>query len=179
MTRNAEAGELLKRFCDEGDQAAFNRFYRQQSGRLWRFLRIRGCTEEAAYDLVAEAFSRFIGAVCRDPAAPVALLYRVAINLHIDEYRRDRASPVFFDNTVQDSATAPIADEALRDQLQLVRHYLGDLPQDEQKLLLMRYWSGLTHREIAAILEMPEGTVRRQAAAAINKIRSQWQNDET
>ena len=32
--------------------------------------------------------------VCNDLRAPVALLYRITINLHIDTYRRDKASPI-------------------------------------------------------------------------------------
>jgi len=58
MSVDTDPKTLLQRYCDENDQAAFNRFYRGQSGRLWGFLRSRGCHEEAAYDLVAEAFGR-------------------------------------------------------------------------------------------------------------------------
>lgn len=179
MTVTSDPKALLQKYCDEDDQSAFNRFYRMQSGKLWGFLRHRGCHEDAAYDLVSEAFARFIRVVCRDPASPVALLYRIAVNLHIDSYRRDSASPVIVDSDLLTNAPAAGSDEHQRLQQQLLRHYLNRLPRDEQNLLLMRYWIGLTHREIADALEMPEGTVRRQAAAAIQKIRSYWQEDET
>lgn len=178
MTVNNEPRELLQRYCNDNDLSAFNRFYRQHSTRLWRFLRLRGCHEDAAYDLVAEAFSRFIKNICKDPTAPVALLYRIAVNLHIDQYRRDKTSLLLFDNDAQDLNAAQTPDSNHSDQLQLVRYYLNKLPQDEQNLLLMRYWIGLTHKEIAVAVDLPEGTVRRQAAAAIKKIRSYWQDDE-
>ncbi len=51
------------------------------------------------------------------------------------------------------------------------------LPQDEQNLLFMRYRVGLTHKEIANMLELPEGTVRRQSAAILKKLKKQWQED--
>jgi RNA polymerase sigma factor (sigma-70 family) len=51
------------------------------------------------------------------------------------------------------------------------------LPQDEQNLLFMRYRVGLTHKEIANMLELPEGTVRRQSAAILKKLKTQWQED--
>jgi len=179
MTVNTDPKDLLKKFCDQDDQSAFNRFYRQQSGRLWRYLRVRGCNEEAAYDLVAEAFARFIRVICKDPASPVALLYRIAINLHIDSYRREMASPIIHDSEAQEISASPESPDSVNLQGQLVRFYLEKLPKDEQNLLLMRYWIGLTHKEIAGIVKIPEGTVRRQAAAAIKKIKALWQADET
>ena len=179
MTDKTDPVTLLKRYCEDADQPAFNRFYREQSGRLWRFLRFRGCHEDAAYDLAAETFTRFIQVVCKDLSSPLALLYRIAINLHIDSYRRDKATPVKFDQQAVDNHGELHHGEMLSDQLEAVRYYLAKLPQDEQNLLLMRYWIGLTHREIAGILESPEGTVRRQAAAAVKKIQAMWQEDET
>ncbi len=171
----SEARSLLKRYCDDGDRSAFNIFYRQHADRLWRFLRARGCSEEDAYDLLAEAFLKFIQVVCKDPRYPVALLYRIAINLHIDEYRRSRASPVDYADEQVDrySSETPAADIQSH-----VRALVKTLPEREQNLLLLRYWTGLTHKEIAASLEIPEGTVRRQCAQALQELKRRWQEDE-
>lgn len=171
-----ESRELLQRWCREGDEGAFTRFYRAQADRLWRYLRSRGSNAEAAYDQVGEAFLRFLQAVCKDPASPVALLYRIAINLQIDEFRRNRASPVVPDaDGVADGvpAEADVAD----DERAYVRILVGRLPEAEQNLLLLRYWIGLTHREIAEMLGMPEGTVRRRAAELLAALRARWGQD--
>jgi RNA polymerase sigma factor (sigma-70 family) len=45
------------------------------------------------------------------------------------------------------------------------------LPESEQNLVLMRYWIGLTHREIATISGLPEGTVRREVATILKKLK--------
>lgn len=170
-----EPRELVQRYCRDGDREAFGRFYRQQADRLWRFLRARGCAAEPAYDLVAESFTRLLQSVCRDPSAPVALLYRIAINLHIDLFRRERASPLVPDH---DAAAARVAaPEDAVDEREYVRALLAGLPESEQNLLLLRYWIGLTHREIAEMLELPEGTVRRQAAEALGRLRARWAED--
>ncbi|HSR62362.1 MAG TPA: RNA polymerase sigma factor, partial [Gammaproteobacteria bacterium] len=167
--------QLLERYCRDSDMAAFSTFYRNQSGKLWQFLCARGCTQDDAYDLLAEAFFKFIGVVCNDLRSPVALLYRIAINMHIDSYRRDRTSPVSTDSEAVDRYAEPAAgDLTERDYVQAL---LRTLPQDEQNLLFMRYWSGMTHKEIAAVLEMPEGTIRRQVAAILNKLQQRWQED--
>ena len=44
-------------------------------------------------------------------------------------------------------------------------------PESEQNLLLLRYWIGLSHKEVAQALGLPEGTVRRQCAEALGRLR--------
>lgn len=168
--------QLIQRYCKKGDDHAFRIFYRQQAKRLWQFLVARGCASEHAYDLVADTFLKFIQAVCRDPRSPVAFLYRIAINQQIDHYRRDRASPVEFD-TGQTELAQDLSSQTI-DQYEYCRSLVRTLHSDEQNLLLMRYWIGLTHKEIAENLSLPEGTVRRQAASALQKLRQRWQENE-
>lgn len=168
--------QLIQRYCKNSDDQAFRTFYRQQAKRLWQFLVARGCAAEHAYDLVADTFLKFIQTVCRDPRSPVAFLYRIAINQQIDSYRRDRASPVDFD-TDQTELAPDISSQAI-DQHEYCRSLVKNLHSDEQNLLLMRYWIGLTHKEIARNLGLPEGTVRRQAASALQKLRRRWQDNE-
>ncbi|MCS3903945.1 RNA polymerase sigma-70 factor (ECF subfamily) [Methylohalomonas lacus] len=168
---SAEARQLLEHYCREGSQPAFDRFYRQQSGRLWRFLRFRGVAEDAAYDLVAEAFLRFIQVVCKDLRAPVALLYRITLNLRTDAWRRSQtASDYAAGMSVQGHHDEPA------EQIHL-RRLIGRLPESEQNLLLMRYWIGLTHREIAEATGQPAGTVRRRTAELLEQLRQEWEQD--
>ena len=170
-----DAKQLLERYCRKSDQSAFNTFYRQQADRLWRFLRARGCAEDSAYDLLSETFLKFIQVVCKDLRSPVALLYRIAINLHIDTYRRQQASPVEYNNEPAGQNSGSPADTS---DIQIyVRSLIKNLPESEQNLLLLRYWIGLTHKEIALNLDIPEGTVRRQCAEALKKLKSRWQRE--
>ncbi|MBI2994338.1 MAG: RNA polymerase sigma factor [Gammaproteobacteria bacterium] len=171
----ADARELLRRYCQDSDQSGFSEFYGQESGRLWRYLRARGCSRDGAYDLLAESFLRFIQVVCRDLRAPVALLYRIAINLHIDGHRRAAASPVV--SMDADADERPDESAQISDEQDYVRALLETLSEDEQNMLLLRYWIGLNHREVAETMNLPEGTVRRRCAAAIQQLRVRWQED--
>lgn len=169
------AKQLLESYCRDADNNAFTKFYRSQSPRLWQFLINRGCNRDGAYDLLSEAFLKFIQVVCKDLRSPVALLYRIAINCHIDSYRRDKASPIDpVDIDIEQQATRQIE---YQNQQDYVEDLLKTLPQDEQNLLFMRYRVGLTHKEIANILGLPKGTIRRQCASIIKKLKQQWQDD--
>lgn len=168
----AEARALLEKYCREGSEPAFNHFYRSQSPRLWRFLRFRGVAEDAAYDLVAETFLRFIQVVCNDLRSPRALLYRIASNLNIDNWRRQQTAAAMAAALPTDSAYDEPAEQVY------LRHLISRLPEAEQNLLLMRYWIGLTHQEIAGITGQPAGTVRRQATELLQRLRAQWASEQ-
>lgn len=161
-----DPASLIKRYCRQQDQAAFRHFYDTEAPRLWKFLIARGAQHALAYDLLSEAFERFLKTVCKDPSAPKALLYRIAINLQIDTYRREqhRSHEQLDEQTAADPAFAAA------EQVE-IRALVNKLPENEQNLLLMRYWIGLTHREIAEVTGQAEGTVRRQAAASLKKLR--------
>lgn len=163
-----DPAELIRSFCRDGNAAAFREFYRAQAPRLWKFLVARGCAPEDAYDLLSESFLRFVARVCRDPRAPVAFLYRIATNLRVDAWRRVQASPV---NAAMDADSVETAGEPPPDEAAQVREWVASLPPREQNLLLMRYWIGLSHRELAHALDLPEGTVRRQCAEVLEKLR--------
>ncbi len=167
--------DLIRLYCHDGDAGAFSEFYRSQSPRLWKFLIARGCLPEDAYDLVSEAFIRFVQTVCRDPRAPKAFLYRIAVNLRIDAHRRDRAHPT----EPLPEETADDTDGPAREEAAYLRELVNRLTESEQNLLLLRYWIGLSHHEVAQALDLPEGTVRRQSAELIAKLRENWSEDET
>lgn len=170
----ADYRRLLERYCRRGDEASFNAFYQSQAPRLWRYLRARGSTPDNAHDLIAEAFVRFLQVVCRDPRHPVALLYRIAGNLRIDAWRRQKNLPL-------QAVSEPVAEPAIAgsgDDREYLRAIMKTLPEYEQNLLLLRYWIGLTHKELANVLDKPEGTVRRQCAQALHALQQRWREEE-
>jgi len=159
--------ERIREWCRDGDEASFDRFYRAEADRLWRFLVARGVHPEAAYDVLADAFERFVKTVCRRPESPVALLYRIALNAATDAWRRQRvrepAQPVDADGLGVDAEAA--------ERLVEIDRLLDGLDTAEQNLLLLRYWVGLTHREVAGVIDQPEGTVRRRSAELLARLR--------
>lgn len=163
---------LIRRWCRTGDADAFHQFYRTHADRLWRFLVARGNDEETAYDVVADAFERFVRRICRDPRHPVAFLYRVAINRATDVARRRAVREPAPADDPERVATRGTAEQRIEiDQL------LAGLEPQEVDLLLLRYWVGLTHRECASVLGIPEGTVRRRAAALLHRMHDESQAD--
>lgn len=53
-----------------------------------------------------------------------------------------------------------------------VRRVLGSLPEDQQRVLWLGYFEGLSSSEIAARVGIPVGTVKSRVAAALSRLRT-------
>jgi RNA polymerase sigma-70 factor (ECF subfamily) len=174
MMDNAQ--ELIRAWCEGDDAVAFRRFYRHESQRLWRYLVARGVEQEQAYDLVSEAFSRFIQTVCKDPVSPSAFLFRIAQNLLIDHFRKHgrREIPLEAHHLDEFQGLHHQGPVEWADLLGAVKK----LSRDEQNIVLLRYWLGMTYKELAAVIGRPEGTLRRQGATTLARLKILMAGDE-
>ena len=59
-----------------------------------------------------------------------------------------------------------------KDRQDLVRGAVKQLSELEQKILWMRYWEGMSHREIGEDLGLAVGTVRNRSCEARKKLKS-------
>lgn len=170
------AQELIRAWCEGNDAVAFRRFYRHESQRLWRYLVARGADQEQAYDLVSEAFTRFIQTVCKDPVSPSAFLFRIAQNLLIDYFRRHGRKEIPLDDSHLDLIQLSSNQSQLEwaDLMQAIKR----LSRDEQNIVLLRYWLGMTYKELAGVIRRPEGTLRRQGATTLARLKILMTEDE-
>ena len=53
----------------------------------------------------------------------------------------------------------------------LVKEVLGGLPEDERLAIHLAYFRGLTYREVAVLLELPEGTVKSRIRVGLRRMR--------
>ncbi len=52
-----------------------------------------------------------------------------------------------------------------------VREALVDLPEDERRAIQLAYFQGHTYREVAVILDQPEGTIKSRIRAGMKRMR--------
>jgi len=107
-------------------------------------------------------------------------LWRIALNLCYDELRRISRrgeSPLVADendgNGVGKLATelpAPDTQLAAREEGELVRRALLQLPEIYRVVLVLRHYQSLKLREIAEVLEIPEGTVNSRLAEGLARL---------
>jgi len=111
-------------------------------------------------------------------------LWRIALNLCYDELRRlHRRSESSLDDENNDGLAAldcllvesstPAARLVEQEEAELVRQALLLLPEMYRTVLVLRHYENLKLREIADILEIPEGTVNSRIAEALSRLTRQ------
>lgn len=124
--------------------------------------------EEAVQDALVAAFSRWRRIVRADD--PEAYVRRMVVNADVSRWRRfpRRETPV---EVVRDVAVGDLAVGVTEEQAAwaLVR----GLPPRQRAAVVLRFYEGLSDREIAVILGCAEGTVRSQISRALEALRRQ------
>ncbi len=121
----------------------------------------------AAEDAAQEACARMVRAIAglRSPAAFGVWFYRLVVREALAIERRTRVHDSL-DSRMLASAS-PLTDVLIRVD---VLRALGKLPPAQRALIALHYYGDLNSREIAAIVGMPDGTVRYHLALARRRL---------
>jgi RNA polymerase sigma-70 factor, ECF subfamily len=145
-----------------GDRDAFAELVRRHRDRLWAVaLRTLGDREEAADALQDALISAFRSADrFRGDAAVTTWLHRIVVNACLDRVRRRQARPTVPLVDTDPHPAAPVDSETALD----VRAALARLPHDQRAALILVDIQGYAVGEAAAILQVPEGTIKSRCA---------------
>jgi RNA polymerase sigma-70 factor (ECF subfamily) len=172
------SGRLVRLSGVQGD-ADLTAFCRAEWPRLVGSLSLYLGRRDQAEDLAQEALIR----VCarwdevRQASSPSAWAHRVAFNLAKSQGRREatwarlrvRAVPRVDEAREHDSADALA-----------VRAAVASLPTVQRQAVILRYFADLPIREVAAVMECPENTVKTHVRRACARLRmSGLLHDET
>ena len=151
-----------------GDEAAFGELVRRHRDRLWAVaLRTLGDREEAADALQDALLSAYRAAGrFRGDSAVTTWLHRIVVNACLDRVRRRKARPTV--PLPESGPGEPAAPEgyAAAETALAVRAALDQLPAEQRAALVLLEIQGYSVAEVAAILGVPEGTVKSRCARA-------------
>ena len=159
-----EIPSLVQR-AQENDRDAFGELYRLFHAQVFRLARFY--LDSSAEDAVAETFLRAWNALprYRNTGAPfVAWLYGIARHVVADErLRRRRIEPR---PEVPDRAIDPPPDDRLALAMAIQR-----LPEEDRRVIELKFLIGLTNAEVAAALGKSAGAVNTQQWRALRSLR--------
>jgi len=178
--------ELLAAYRD-GDEDAFAVIVTRHKAPLFSFILGMVQDEGAAADIFQETFLRVIKNISRYEERGMfrAWLFSTARNLAMDHFRREGRGTISLDApvdeeesgaTMADSIAAPAAHgpepslEAKEDR-EMVLRAIAKLPAEMREVLLMREYSGMSFKEIAAALDIPIGTALARMSRAVARLR--------
>lgn len=160
--------------------------YRTYQRALIAFLRRRGVEPDEAHDLVQETFVRAFGAwgTFRAESSRKTWLMNIALNVWRNQRRwhaalkrggehaaRDDAGEDAVATAPARPADAPDAPLRAREQRELVKDALAELPAQMQRCVLL-YLDNRKYREIAEELDISIGAVKSQISDGRRRLRA-------
>ncbi len=173
------ADEDLMQHASDGEARAFEVIFDRHGGAAFS-LAYRMCGQPAmAEDVVQEAFLslwRSGANYDRSRGSVRSWVLGVVHNRAVDALRRGvrREGRDVADEGIAERIEAPERTDALvsgREEAQEIRTALGALPVDQRRVIELGYFGGFTHRQIAAMLELPAGTVKGRMRLGLAKLR--------
>jgi RNA polymerase sigma-70 factor (ECF subfamily) len=171
MTDDATLSLLLNRVAMQ-DRAALRGLYEAVSGRLmavvYRMLNDRGASEDVLQDTFVTVWTR----APQFPAlrtSPMAWLTSIARNRAIDLMRKRRPeTPLQWHDEdgqehhhdVRDESPTPLEQLLERQSERQLGDCIGRLDEEPRSALVLAYYEGLTHEQLATRLRRPLGTVK-------------------
>jgi RNA polymerase sigma-70 factor (ECF subfamily) len=187
--------ELLTRFRQDDDAAAFESLVHRYESELFSYLRRYLGNAEMAEDVFQATFLQvhLKKEQFEEGRRFRPWLYTIATNQAIDAQRRNkRHRMVSLDHRTggEDdvgalvemlSGTERTADERMEEEeaREWVRGAVGDLPDTLRSALLLVYHQGMKYREAADVLGIPVGTVKSRLHAALLRLNETWQTDHS
>jgi len=146
-----------------GDPAAFEGIVRRWQGPLvnlaYRFCRNRGLAEEMAQEAFLQAFRKLES--WREEARFSTWMFALALNVYRSRLRRARPLEIPISKGGQPRAPDDPAERVLREQTdEIVRRSVTRLPRKYREAIVLVYFEGLDVAGAAAVLDLPEGTVK-------------------
>lgn len=181
--------ELVKAYS-EGNNLAFDVLLRRHQDRIFNYILRIIKNEDIANDIFQETFVKAIqtirqGRYTENGKFP-AWISRIAHNLIIDFYRQEKSANLqsadledvdvlnrkeLCEETIEDS----IISEQIRED---VKYLIEELPSLQKEVLIMRYYQGLSFKEIAETTNVSINTaLGRMRYAIINLRRIAAQKD--
>lgn len=183
LTQASDANLVVAigRFREDALAEAYRRHGGAVYGLARRVVRDTGMAEEVVQEIFVRLWSdpdRF------DPARGSlrSWLLSQAHGRSIDRLRSEGARRQREERDAQRTAAAGYDLE--REAMDLavaerVSEVMGDLPAAEREALELAYFDGYTYREVAIILDTPEGTIKSRIRSGLKRLRTDLVDQET
>lgn len=109
----------------------------------------------------------------------VAWLLTVARRSAIDRFRRERRQMAQTGSSLDDEHFPELPDAVEDDEARWreMQYLLGTLPREQQQVVELSYYQGLSQSDISAYLNVPLGTVKTRMRLAMDKLRMVFQHN--
>jgi RNA polymerase sigma-70 factor (ECF subfamily) len=179
--------KLLLYKIKKNDKEAFVKAYDLYVDQLHRFIYFKVGSREEAEDLCSAVFLKtwnyILESGLKDHKTLKALLYKIARNLIIDHYRKNKDKETISldgDSGIQiiDDQQSSVKIMELKTDLIVLETKLPELKDEYREVIILRFVNELSIKEIAEILDKPKGNIRVLIFRALKALKELLENDE-
>jgi RNA polymerase sigma-70 factor (ECF subfamily) len=160
--------------CISGNWENFDRVYDYYLPKIYQFVYNRMRHKQTAEDLTSVIFLKVVrnlNSYRQGDAIFAAWIYKIARNTLIDYFRSHKTTQdleTAFDLASKDDVVGAV-DTVIK--LEAVRSALKNLSEPQREILTMRVWEGLSHAEIAEIMEISESSSKVTFSRAVANLK--------
>lgn len=171
--RGQEIDERLLVEAAQRDPRRFADLYELQFRRVYAYVAARVGRREEAEDVTSEVFHQALAGLQNYEWRGVpfsAWLIRIAANAITDRWRRashESDHPV--PENIEDTSAEDIEQRAALSQL------VGELPEDQRRIVILRFVEQKSIKEIAQEIRRTEGAIKQLQFRALKKLRAQME----
>lgn len=179
--------KLLLYKIKRNDKEAFIKAYDLYIDQLYRFIYFKVGSREEAEDLCSAVFLKtwnyILEKSLKDHKTLKALFYKIARNLIIDHYRKNKDKEIVSldgDNGIEviDEKQSASRVMELKTDLLVLETKLPELKDEYREVIILRFVNELSIKEVAEILDKSKGNVRVLIFRALKALRELLENEE-
>jgi RNA polymerase sigma factor (sigma-70 family) len=174
--------ELVQRFV-QGDQESLETLILRHKNRVFSYILLIVKNQELAEDIFQETFIKVIRSLKKgkyiENGKFISWVLRISHNLIIDHFRKIKLKGTVSNDSLeidifnsQKFSEKTIEDELINAQiLHEVKHLIKELPEDQQQVIYMRHYMGLSFKEIADQTDVSINTALGRMRYALINLR--------
>jgi len=173
----------LMQLAKSGNKEAYGQLYELYFTPVFRYIYLRIKDKEEAHDLVQTVFLKVFTALPNfkeQNKSPLAYFFTVARNTVIDYWRTKKEVKVDdFEAIVEkktDNGNNPYISYEHNENQEIIKYALQELTHIQREVIILKFLSDLSNKEIAKLLNKKEEAVRQIQCRAIKSLKSILKN---
>jgi RNA polymerase sigma-70 factor, ECF subfamily len=149
--------------------------YEEHYDRIAHYVYVRIGDKNEAEDIASEVFLKALKSIksYEEQGIPMqAWLFKIAHNMVVDHLRKvSKIKTVPIDTIEIQDETDPAEIAEINITMESVRKAMERLTIDQREVLRLRFFGGLSSREVAGVMKKTDGSVREMQRSALEKLR--------
>ena len=167
--------DLVKK-AQKGNDNAFLTLFQKYEQDIYKIAFVYVKNQNDALDVVQETAYRSFKTIknLKEPKYFKTWLTKIAINCSLDFLRKQK-KVVQLKPKLEENLSGDVNEDIVQEMT--VRDLIECLSEEEKSVVILRFYEGMTFKEVSETLDIPLGTAKTILYRALNKLRNNLKGD--